>query len=154
MFSAVHMHLAINHSPLYSDAFAFFVLLVGIVRRNRTLVTTALVVTIIAAVAGIATNTTGDGAERFFRKAQPPVAGVDLDAIHEHEDAAGWFVAPACVTAAIAAFALWWGSRRERPRWLEVVILIAVAFCLSIVIRVALLGGRIHHQEVRAVVSG
>ena len=154
MLSPVHLHLAINHSPLYCEAFAFFLLLVGILRRNRTLVTTALVVTIIAAICGIVADKSGDGAEHYLRKANPPLAGVDLDAIREHEEAAGWFVTPACVTAVAAIVALWWGARRERPRWLEIVILVAIAFCLSIIVRVALLGGRIHHQEVRAVVSG
>jgi hypothetical protein len=154
VFSIVHIHLAINHSPLYAEAFAFFFLLLGLVRRNRTLATSGLVIAIIAALCAIAATTTGDGASDFVRHASPPIAGVDTQAIGEHEDAADYFVVASCITGGLAIVALWMGRRRERPRWLEIAIVVLIAFSLSIVVRVALLGGRIHHPEVRAVIRG
>lgn len=153
MFSLVHFHLAINHSPLYTETFAFFLLLIGVIRRNRTLVTSGLVVAIIAALCAIAADTSGNGAADFVQHANPPLAGVDLKAIGLHDEAAGYFLTAACITGGVAIIALWWGRRRERPRWLDIVMIVLIAFSLSIVVRVALLGGRIHHQEVRAVVQ-
>ena len=45
--------------------------------------------------------------------------------------------------------------RRERGfTLLEIIIVLAILFSLTVVARTALLGGRIHHPEVRAVVRG
>ena len=44
--SVVHLHLAINHSPLYTELFAFFFVLIGLIRKNRAWVTAGLVICI------------------------------------------------------------------------------------------------------------
>jgi hypothetical protein len=150
-FSAVHIHLAINHSPLFAELFALCLILFGLLKKRREFVTAALVVAIAAALCGIAANLSGDGAADFLTKTKPPIAGVDTKLIGEHDDAAGWFVIASCITGVIAIVALFIGHRRgARPRSLEVVIAILIAWSLSIAGRTALLGGRIHHPEVRA----
>ena len=147
----VHIHLAINHSPLYAELFAFFLLLIGMLRHNRTLATSALVVTIIAALCAVAADLTGDQAKDIIEHS-PPIPGLEKTMIGPHDEAAGYVVISACVTAVLAIATLFVGRRRgERPRWMEVVVLLAIAFSLSIVARTALLGGRIHHPEIRAV---
>jgi hypothetical protein len=152
--SFVHIHLAINHSPLYATAFAFFLLLIGMMIRNRSIATAGLIVTIIAALCGIAADLTGDQAADIIKNG-PPIAGVDTKMIGPHDDAAGWFVIASSVTGVGAMIVLFVGRRRgERPRWMEVVMLFLLLFSLSVVARTALLGGRIHHPEVRAVVPG
>ena len=152
MFSALHAHLAINHSPLYAELLAFFFFLIGFIRRNRTLATAGLVITIIAAVCASAAYYTGDQSKDVIEHSAP-IAGVDKMSIGPHDDAAGYFLASSCITAALAILALWIGRRRERPRWLDIVILVAIFFSLTVVARVAVLGGRIHHPEVREVVG-
>ena len=137
--------------PLYTELFAFFLLIFGVAKRNRTLVTTGLVVAIIAALCATATYISGDQAKDFI-ESSPPIAGVEKTAIGPHDDAAGYFLTAACITGGLAIVALWMGRRGERPRWIEIVMIVAVLFCLAVVARVALLGGRIHHPEVRAVV--
>ena len=151
-FSAVHVHLAINHSPLYAELFALCLILFGLLKRRREFVTAAFVVAIIAALCGIAADLTGDGAADFMKNAKPPIAGVDTTLIKEHDLAAGYVVISSCITGVLAIVALFIGHRRGmRPRWLEVVIAIAILWSLTVVGRTALLGGRIHHPEVRAV---
>jgi len=151
-FSTVHIHLAINHSPLYAELFALCLILFGLIKRRREFVTAAFVVAIIAALCGIAADLTGDGAAEFMTKAKPPIAGVDTTLIHEHDLAASFFVGGSCITGVIAIVALFIGHRRgTRPRWLEVVIAVLIAWSLSIAARTAFLGGRIHHPEVRAI---
>ena len=60
-------------------------------------------------------------------------------------------MASSCITGVVAIIALFVGHRRgTRPRWLEIVIAILIAWSLSVAGRTALLGGRIHHEEVRA----
>ncbi|HEX9493573.1 MAG TPA: hypothetical protein VGA33_09930, partial [Thermoanaerobaculia bacterium] len=75
--------------------------------------------------------------------------------IEPHDDAAGWFLTASCITGGLAIVVLFIGRRRgTRPVWMEVVMLFALVFCLTIVARVALLGGRIHHPEVRSLITG
>ena|SRR5436309_2442964 len=154
-FSAVHIHLAINHSPLFAELFALCLILFGLLKKRREFVTAAFVVAIVAALCGIAADLSGNGAADFLTKARPPIAGVDTKLIGEHDDAAGFVVISSCITAVIAIVALFIGHRRgARPRWLEVVVAILIFWCLTVVARTALLGGRIHHQETRPVTGG
>ena len=150
-FSAVHVHLAINHSPLYGELFALCLVLFGLIRRRREFVTAAFVVAIIAALCAIAADLTGDKAADFVSHANPPIAGLDKTLIKEHDQAAGFCVISSCITGFLAIVVLFIGHRRgARPRWMEVVIAILIAWSLSVAGRTALLGGRIHHEEVRA----
>jgi len=144
----VHIHLAINHSPLYATLFAFFFLLIGMIIRNRSIATAGLVIAIIAALCAIAADLTGDRAADIIKNG-PPIAGVETTMIGPHDEAAGWFLTASCITVGLAILTLF-----VRRRWLEVVMLFALVFSLSIIVRVALLGGRIHHPEMRAVVRG
>ena len=141
--SFVHLHLAINHSPLYATLFAFFALLAGVIKRNRSVATTGLVMAIAAAVcAGEAFFTVDQAAD--FISSSPPIAGVDKDLIHEHSLAAGFSLTSACICGALAIATFFF-----RRRWMEVVLLVLLAWSASVVMRTAYLGGRIHHPEVR-----
>jgi hypothetical protein len=149
--SAVHLHLAINHSPLYAELFALVLLLIGLPRRNRSLVTAGLVVAIIAAFCAIGADITGDAADEVIDNS-PPIAGVEKTLIAPHNDAATYFLVVACIAGALAATSLIIGWRRgERLRWLDILITVTVLVSLLAAGRTALLGGRIHHPEVRAV---
>jgi len=152
VIQADHLHLAINHSPLYAETFAFFLLLIGTIRRNGTLITTGLVMAIVAALCGYAADWTGNGAADILQKANIP--GVDTQAIGLDDEAATFVLISGSITAAAAIVALWWGRRGTRPRWLEIVLIVLSLWSVSVTVRVALLGGRIHHPEVRAVVRG
>jgi len=151
--SVVHLHLAINHSPLYAELFPFVLLVTALVKRNRTLGTAALVVAIIAAFCAGAAFYTGDGAAATIDKS-PPIPGVDKTMIKEHDLAAGFMLTAACITGGLALISLIVGWRRgERLRWLDVLIAVAILWSVSVAGRTAFLGGRIHHPEVRAVSS-
>lgn len=152
--NVVQLHLAINHSPLYAEMFALAFLVIGLAAKKRTLVTSGLVLTIVAALCGSAAAITGDDAAKTIDHS-PPIAGVEKTMIGPHEDAADYFVVAGWVTAVMAISSLIIGWRRgERFRWLDTLIALAALFSLVIAGRTALLGGRIHHPEVRAVVQG
>ncbi|MGH9424591.1 MAG: hypothetical protein ACRD3J_31750 [Thermoanaerobaculia bacterium] len=151
-FSAVHIHLAINHSPLFAEIFASCLTLFGLLKARREFVTAGLIVAIIAALCGIATDLSGDKAADFLTKANPPIAGVDTKLIGEHDASAGYFIIFSCITGGLAIIDLFIGHRRgTRPRWLDWVLLLLMLDCLGIAARTAYLGGRIHHPEVREV---
>jgi hypothetical protein len=149
----VHIHLAINHSPLYATLFAFFLLLIGMIIRNRSVATSGLVIAIIAALLASATYFTGDQASDIIKES-PPIAGVDKSMIQEHELAAGFVLASTGVAAVLAIVALFLGRNRPaRPRWIEVVVLLVILWSTTVITRTALLGGRIHHPEVRSLIT-
>ena len=144
----VHIHLAINHSPLYATLFALFLLLIGMVKRNRSVATAGLVLAIVAALCAGATFFTGDQAADII-KDSPPIAGLEKDLIREHNLAADFALGACCITGLAAIVTLF-----VRRRWMEVVVLVLLLWSLSVVLRTALLGGRIHHPEVRAAARG
>ncbi|HYS55571.1 MAG TPA: hypothetical protein VER58_17570 [Thermoanaerobaculia bacterium] len=149
----LHIHLAINHSPLYATLFAFFFILIGMMIRNPSIVTAGLVITIVAALCGVAAYYTGDQAADIIKDG-PPIAGVEKTVIGPHEQAAVFVLVSSGVAAGFALITLFVGRRRPaRPRWMEVVMVIVLLWSLSVVVRVALLGGRIHHPEVRALIT-
>ena len=144
----VHLHLAINHSPLYATLFAFFLLLIGMMKRNRSVATAGLVLAIVAAICAGATFFTGDQAADII-KDSPPIAGLEKDLIREHNLAANFALGASCITGLAAIVTLF-----VRRRWMEIVVLVLLLWSLSVVLRTALLGGRIHHPEVRAAARG
>jgi hypothetical protein len=149
-FSVTHIHLAINHSPLFAELFALCLAVFGLLKARREFVTAGLVVAIISALCAIGADWSGGGAADFLTKANPPLAGVDTKAIGPHDDAAGVFLTASCITGGMAIIALFIGHRRgARPRWLELVTALAILISLALSGYTALLGGRIHHQEER-----
>jgi len=151
---AMNIHLAINHSPLYATMFAFFFVLIGLLKRNRTIVTAGLIIAMIAALCGVAAYLSGDEAADLIDKSAP-IAGVDKTMIHEHDLAAGFVLLSSGVAAVFAIVVLVVGRKRGAvPRWMDVVMVIILLWSLSVVARTAQLGGRIHHPEVRAGVRG
>lgn len=153
-FTAVHIHLAINHSPLFAEIFAFCLAIFGLLKARREFVTAGLIVAIIAAVCGFVAMQSGDKAADYLLNAKPPIAGVDTKLIGEHDDAAGYFLIFSCITGVLAIVALFIGHRRgTRPRWLDWVLVFLMLDCTAIAARTAYLGGQIHHPEVRAIVN-
>ena len=151
----VHLHLALNHSPLYSELFAFALLTIGLLARKQTLVTAGLVMAIIGAGCAFAAVYTGDGAETIIKKS-PPIAGVETKLIDAHSQAADYFATASYITAGLAFISLiiGWLRASGRFRWLDGLIALCVLVSFVAAGRTALLGGRIHHPEVRAVTSG
>jgi peptidoglycan/LPS O-acetylase OafA/YrhL len=146
----LHLHIAINHSPLYAELFALVLLIAGLWRRNNTLARFGLALAVVAALSGFVTKWSGDEADETIDHS-PPIAGVDKKLIDPHQDAAGYFVTAAYITGGLAIISLIVGWRRgARPVWLDWLIVAAIALSFVIAARTALLGGRIHHPEVRA----
>ena len=153
-FNFVHIHLAINHSPLYTELSAFFLVLIGIGRKNRSIVTAGLVFCIIAALSGGVVFFTGDQAKDIIQ-AGPPIAGVEKLLIGPHETAATNFLIISMIVGAIAIVVLYLGrDGRPRPLWCEWLLVFLIFVSVFLAAFTGLLGGRIHHQEVRYLITG
>src|SRR5258708_10754111 len=101
MPNAMHLHLMLNHAPLFGELFAAALLLAAAMGRGRTLLHTALAVVLITGLASIPVFFSGRAAADAIGK----VEGIDQRAIDPHEEAAErfLFVAEAAGLAAVAA---------------------------------------------------
>jgi hypothetical protein len=138
--NATHLHLILNHAPVFGEIFAALLLLAAAMRRSTTLLRTALAVVILTAPAAIPVFFTGRAAAEAIGK----VEGIDQEAIGPHEEAAERFLiaASAAGVAAIAALV--------RPRRITIAIAsILTLFAFGIAGWTANRGAMIHHQELR-----
>lgn len=146
VLNAAHVHLMVNHYPLYAAFFGVALLVAGMVWSERSLRVVALIVLISAGVLVVVTYVTGSMAEDGLEH----VAGVMEGAIDGHEDAAKVTLALMLVTALLAGYALRLELRSRASALLQraVAVLGLAAFISGGY--TALLGGEIHHPEIRA----
>jgi hypothetical protein len=140
MPNAIHVHLMINHAPLFGELFALSLLAAAGALRNRTLLRTALLVVLITGLASIPVFFSGRRAADAIGK----VEGIDQEAIDPHEEAAERFLFIAVVASLAAVAALVRPGRAT----------IGVAAALTLLALgqagwTAMLGGLIHHNELR-----
>src|SRR5947207_15901838 len=80
------LHLAFNHVPVIGVPFCALLLLAGLVRRSRELVSAALVAFVLVALLTIVAYLSGDPAQHVAQG----LPGVERDRIEQHSDAADW----------------------------------------------------------------
>lgn len=146
MFDPTHIHLLINHLPLFGSFAGLVVLLYGIWKRSINTMNAAYLVLIIAAIgAGIA-YLTGEPAEETVENLQ----GVSKDMLELHEEAGLYAV----ISFAILGFAALGGlilSMRKiaSVKSVALIILLLGLVSFGIVARTAFIGGQIRHSEIR-----
>jgi hypothetical protein len=142
---AIHLHLILNHAPVFGELFAALLLLVAAVLRSVTLLRTALAVVILAALGAVPVFFTGRAAADAIGK----VEGIDQEAIGPHEEAAERFLIAVSAAGAAAIVAL------VRPRRATIAI-VSILTLLSFGMAgwTANQGAMIHHQELRERVTG
>lgn len=139
-----HLHLIINHVPIFTTVIGVFILLWGMYKSNSSVRNIAFILFIIGAIGSYAAIQTGESAEEVVEE----VAGVSHDAIHDHEEAAEvslWF---AVVMGLLSIGAL--AAKKLNLRFetgLHIVILLTALITSGILMYVAYEGGEIMHQE-------
>src|SRR6476620_7836552 len=81
MLSGAHLHLLVNHAPIFGTIFAFALLIASYFTSADVLRKTALVVVVLSAIAGAVADLSGDAAEDAIRG----YPGVKRQMIHAHE---------------------------------------------------------------------
>jgi hypothetical protein len=144
MFSGVHLHLLVNHAPLFGALFALALLAASFVWAPDVLRRTALLVLVFTALAAAAADLTGEPAEDAIRG----FPGVKRDVIHEHEEMGEKSYIAAIVVGVLALGALvrW---RVPIPQAVALGSLAGAAVVSGMMAYTALLGGRVRHTEVR-----
>jgi uncharacterized membrane protein len=146
MFSGAHVHLLVNHAPVFGTLFALALLITSYFTYPDVFRRTAFVVLIASAVAGAAADLSGDAAEDAIRG----FPGVKRALIHAHEQMAdkAYYLGIALGILALIALVRW--RRRPVPASATGVAVLATAFVAGAFAYTALLGGRIRHTEVRS----
>ena len=145
MLSGAHLHLLVNHAPIFGTIFAFALLIASYFTSPDVLRRTALVTLVLTAIAGAVADLSGDAAEDAIRG----FPGVRREVIHAHEQMAdkAYYLGIALGVLALIALIRW--RRRAIPRGAALAAVLATAFVGGAFAYTALLGGQIRHTEVR-----
>jgi hypothetical protein len=143
--TAAHLHLVLNHAPLFGVVFAVLGLAWALVRSNDGVARASLGLLVLAGLLVVPVYLTGEEAEDIVEDQ----VGVSHDAIEAHEEAAlGSAVAVGIV--GLLGLALLVGFRgREVPRSMTGLMLVLALAAAGWIGYVANLGGQINHPEIR-----
>jgi uncharacterized membrane protein len=143
--NAAHIHLMVNHTPLFAALFGGALLMFGLWRRHSALLNVGLVLAIVAGLGAVAAVQTGEAAEEIVEG----LSGVAEATIESHEEAAEAAMASAIALAALALVALAVPSRLARAKRAAATGSLALAvLTFGLVARTANLGGEIRHPEI------
>ncbi|HKP14732.1 MAG TPA: hypothetical protein VJT85_01645 [Gemmatimonadaceae bacterium] len=143
--SGVHLHLLVNHAPVFGSLFALALLAASFIWAPDVLRRTALLVLVFTAISGVISDLTGEPAEDAIRG----FPGVRREVIHEHEELAekSFIVASVIGVFALGALARW--RHTPIPQGVALGALAGAAVVSGMMAYTALLGGRVRHTEVR-----
>jgi uncharacterized membrane protein len=143
--NAAHLHLMVNHLPVFASFFAAALIVAGLAFAKKPLADAGLVLAIVAAFGALAAVQTGERAEDIV-ESHPAVAEAT---IHAHEEAAEAAML-SMVALGVLAFGalvtpLRMGTLKRTATWATLVLAL-VSF--GMVGRAANLGGLIRHPEI------
>ena len=145
--NAAHLHLILNHIPVVGIPVAAAVLLYGLIRGSEEVKRVSLLAFVAIAVITVPTYLAGQAAEDLVEH----LPGVDDDIVHTHETAATIGLIVTSILGVLSAVGLvisFFVGRLTKPM---TVLLLLIAFGVSGWLgRVANLGGKIRHTEVRS----
>jgi len=145
MISGAHLHLLVNHAPLFGALFALALLVASFIWAPDVLRRTALVVLVFTALAAVVSDLSGDPAEDAIRG----FPGVQREIIHEHEEFADKSYIASAIVGVLALVALVRWRRAPLQYGATLTALAGAAVVSGMMAWTALLGGRVRHTEVR-----
>ena len=105
MFSGAHLHLLVNHAPIFGSLFALALFVASYFTSAEVLRRTAFVILIGTAIAGAAADLSGDAAEEAVR-GLPGVRREDIDA-HKQMGDKTYVLADVLGVLALGALVRW-----------------------------------------------
>lgn len=148
--NAAHLHLMVNHLPLFAALFAAALLAVGVLRKHKPLTDAGLVLAVVAGLGAFAAAQTGERAEEIA-EGLPAVTEASIES-HEEAAEAAMFTSIALGVLALTALAVparMAGAKRAAT--LGSLVFAVAAFAL--VGRAANRGGMIRHTEISDVTA-
>ncbi len=140
-----HIHLLITHLPVFGCFLGAVVLSYGLFTKSQETQSAAYLVLLISAIGALIAYFTGESAEEVVENIQ----GTLHDRIEEHEDAAIFALVSLCLTGLVSLFG-WYSNfiKLTKATLVAKTTLLICLFSLTVVIRVAYLGGQIRHTEI------
>ncbi len=145
--NAVHLHLMLNHAPLFGVLAGLLLLAWGVFRNSREVRFLSYAAFVLSALSAIAVYLTGGAAEALVED----LPGITEAAIERHEEIAKIALGLACLSGIVALIAFYAerGTYALRKPALTSLFLIGV-IALGTVEYAANLGGQIRHPEITA----
>ena len=143
--TGVHLHLLVNHAPLFGAIFALALLAASFIWAPDVLRRAALLALVFTALGAVASDLTGEPAEDAIRG----FPGVRREVIHEHEELGEKSYIAASILGALALGALIRWRRVPVPQGAALGALAGAVVVTGMMAYTALLGGRVRHTEVR-----
>ena len=141
-----HLHLIVNHFPIVGITIGLLVLIVGYLIKNQQVKATSLGIFIFSALAAIAANYTGDGAEEIVEKIQ----GIRESLIHDHEEYAEQFFTLSLILGGAALISLFLQIKKlGLAKYGYILVIILAISSLVSANYVGISGGEIRHTEIR-----
>ena len=142
-----HVHLLINHLPLFGSVLGALVLGYGLYAKSNPTKIAAYMVLIISAVGAVVAYYTGEPAEDAVKNLQ----GIVKQSVEEHEDAAVFAFGSMIVVGLFSIVGLMTTVRNTTyVKLIGRLTLLLSLFSFSVLARTAYLGGLIRHTEVKA----
>ena len=141
-----HLHLIVNHFPIVGITIGLLVLIVGYLIKNEQVKATSLGIFIFSALAAIAANYTGDGAEEIVEK----IPGITKSLIHDHEEYAEQFFTLSLILGGAALITLFLQIKKlGLAKYGYILVAILAISSLVSANYVGVSGGEIRHTEIR-----
>lgn len=143
--TGVHLHLLVNHAPIFGAAFALALFVASYRWAPDVLRRTAFVFLIFTGFAGAASDLTGEPAVRAVRG----LPGIRRDVTHDHEDMGKNSFIVASIVGVVAIGLLARSRNRLVSNGEATTGLVTSLVVSGMMAYTGLLGGRVRHTEVR-----
>ncbi|ESU18830.1 hypothetical protein FCR2A7T_22330 [Flavobacterium cauense R2A-7] len=141
-----HLHMVVNHFPIIGTILGLGILIAGLLLKNKSVQHTAYVLFTIAAIFGLLSMNTGEGAEEMVED----LPNVGKQIIHEHEEIAEKFVILLYLTGAVALLSLFMSFKNHaKAKFFAYATLILAIGTAVLSKNVGTSGGEIRHTEIR-----
>lgn len=139
-----HLHLLINHLPVFGSILGSLVLIIGIYKKSETTIIASYLLLILAAFGAFVAFLTGEPAEDAIEK----IGGISENAIELHEDFA-FITLIILIVLGLVSFVGWFliVKKMEIARVTSFIILFVAIGSFILAARTAYLGGKIRHTE-------
>jgi hypothetical protein len=147
--NAAHIHLMLNHVPLFGALAVTVLLVVALVLRQQGVARAGLVVALLTALVAIVVYLTGEPAEELVEN----LPGISEAVMESHEEIA---LVATLVVGAFALVSLYglFAFRRGVSMGFTKILLVLSLLPLATMAYTAYLGGQIRHSEIRPDAAG
>ncbi len=141
-----HLHMVVNHFPIIGTIFGLGILITGIVMKNSVIKNVAYVLFIVAAIFGLVSMSTGEGAEEIAEN----LPSVTDQIIHEHEEMAEKLALVLYILGGISILGLYTNLKNHAKANLISYLAFVVALIgVFLGKQTGTTGGEVRHTEIR-----